>query len=64
MDNKKKYYSRRYLKEKYQSVKSDLEDYLEIFNDDLGDRIEPELVQNVKNSITYKLESILHELNK
>jgi len=54
------YYSKRYLKEKWEPLKLDMENLLN--NED--DRIDEEKVKRVRNEMNYYIECIKKEINK
>ena len=54
------YYSKRYLKEKWDALKWDMEILLKTE----GDKIPEEVVEKVKREMTYYLDAIKKELNK
>ena len=54
------YYSKRYLKEKWDALKHDMENLLR--NDD--DRIDEEKVKRVRNEMNYYIDAIKKEINK
>ena len=54
------YYSKRYLKEKWDALKYDMENLLR--NDD--DRIDEEKVKRVRNEMNYYIDAIKKEINK
>ena len=54
------YYSKRYLKEKWDALKYDMEILLK--NDD--DRIDEEKVKKVRNEMNYYIDAIKKEINK
>lgn len=54
------YYSKRYLKEKWQGLKWDMEILLKTE----GDKISEEVVEKVKREMTYYLDAIKKEINK
>ena len=54
------YYSKRYLKEKWDALKWDMEILLN--NED--DRIDEEKVKSVRNEMNYYIECIKKEINK
>lgn len=56
-----KYYSKRYLKEKWQGLKWDMEEVLLKADDD---KIPQEVVDKVKREMAYFMECIQRELNK
>jgi hypothetical protein len=58
-----KYYSRKYLKEKWNSVKWDIENFLRVLDDDMPDSINPADVDRVRAEIFDKMESIKSELS-
>lgn len=55
------YYSKRYLKEKWDALKWDMEKIL-LNNDD--DRIDEEKVKRVRNEMNYYIDAIKKEINK
>jgi len=55
------YYSKRYLKEKWDALKWDMEKIL-LNNDD--DRIDEEKVKSVRNEMNYYIDAIKKEINK
>lgn len=55
------YYSKRYLEEKWQGLKWDMEKIL--FKTE-GDKIPEEVVEKVKREMTYYLDAIKREINK
>lgn len=55
------YYSKRYLKEKWEPLKWDMEKIL-LNNDD--DRIDEEKVKKVRNEMNYYIDAIKKEINK
>lgn len=54
------YYSKRYLKEKWDALKWDIE----ILFDTEDDRIDEEKVKRVRNEMNYFIDAIKKELNK
>ena len=55
------YYSKRYLKEKWDALKWDMEEIL-LNNED--DRIDEEKVKRVRNEMNYYIDAIKKEINK
>lgn len=55
------YYSKRYLKEKWEGLKWDMENV--IFKTE-GDKIPEEVIEGVKREMTYYLDAIKKEINK
>lgn len=55
------YYSKRYLKEKWDALKWDMEKIL-LNNED--DRIDEEKVKRVRNEMNYYIDAIKKEINK
>lgn len=55
------YYSRSYLREKYDSIKSDIENVLDVYNEE-SDSIPEEDVERVKANLRDKIEAIINEL--
>ena len=55
------YYSKRYLKEKWEPLKWDMEKIL-LNNED--DRIDEEKVKRVRNEMNYYIDAIKKEINK
>lgn len=55
------YYSKRYLKEKWDALKWDMEKIL-LNNED--DRIDEEKVKKVRNEMNYYIDAIKKEINK
>lgn len=58
------YKSRRYIRDKYEEVKYDLEVYLEILNKDKKDKITDEEANAVKYNVIDNMEAIIRELQK
>ena len=58
------YKSRRYIRDKYEEVKYDLEVYLEILNKDKKDKITDEEANAVKNNVIDNMQAIIKELEK
>jgi hypothetical protein len=56
------YYSKRYLKEKWEPLKWDMEEIL--LNNDDDDRIDEEKVKRVRNAMNYYIDAIKKEINK
>lgn len=54
------YYSKRYLKEKWDALKHDME----ILLNNVDDRIDEEKVTRVKNEMNYYIDAIKREINK
>ena len=58
------YKSRRYIRDKYEKVKYDLEVYLDILNKDKKDKITDEEANAVKNNVIDNMQAIIKELEK
>lgn len=58
------YKSRRYIRDKYEEVKYDLEVYLEILNKDKEDKITDAEANAVKYNVIDNMEAIIRELQK
>lgn len=58
------YKSRRYIRDKYEEVKYDLEVYLEILNKDKKDKITDEEADAVKYNVIDNMEAIIKEIQK
>lgn len=58
------YKSRRYIRDKYEEVKYDLEVYLEILNKDKKDKITDAEANAVKYNVIDNMEAIIRELQK
>lgn len=58
------YRSRRYIAEKYKNLKFDIENYLDVFNEDLDDKLTDEEVRAVKNNIVDNMKAMMKELEK
>lgn len=56
--------SRQYLREKWNNVKHDMEDYLQINNEDLPDGIAPEDVKACIGNIEHQFNVMKSELEK
>lgn len=56
--------SRQYLREKWNNVKRDMEDYLQINNEDLPDDIAPDDVKACIGNIEHQFDVIKSELKK
>lgn len=61
MEEKRKYYSKRYLTEKWENLKFYMEKVL-LQNED--DKIPQESVDRVKRAMTFYMECIMKEINK
>lgn len=58
------YRSRRYIAEKYNRLKFDIEDYLDVFNEDKKDKLTDEEVRAVKDNVIDSMKAIIKELEK
>lgn len=58
------YVSRKYLREKYKKLKSDMENVLQVLDEDLSDSIDNEDVKRVFYTIEDSSQSIIDELLK
>lgn len=56
--------SRQYLREKWNNVKHDMEDYLQINNEDLPDGIAPGDVKTCIKNVEHQFDVIKSELEK
>ena len=56
-----KYYSKRYLKEKWRGLKWDMEEIILKHEDD---KIPQEVIDRVKREMTFYMECIMKEINK
>lgn len=62
MGNSETYHSRNYIREKWDSLKRDIENVLDIYNEEV-DSISSSDIDRVKWNIKDKIDSILQELN-
>lgn len=58
------YRSRRYIAEKYEPIKYDIESYLDVFNKEIRDKLTDEEVEKVKGNIIENMKAIIKELEK
>lgn len=56
--------SRKYIREKWNSAKRDIDDYLAVNNETLPDQISKEEVENCIDNIKYQFKNIINELEK
>jgi len=58
------YYSRSYIKDKWDSLKRDMEGVLDINNEELEDPIPEDTIKKVKGNIIDKMTAIIEEIGK
>lgn len=58
------YVSRKYIREKWNSAKRDIEDYLAINDENISDKISSDEVMNCIDNLKHQFKNIIDELEK